>query len=55
MIPDQILLSLLKENCSKQTELAQKINVDKSYINRIIHNKEKAPTLLKIKFAMVLH
>ncbi len=51
---NEALLTLLRDKCLKQTELAQKINVDKSYINRIIHNKEEAPILLKIKIAKVL-
>ena len=49
-----IILSLLKESGLKQTDLANRLSVDKSYINRIIHSKEEAPTLMKIKIAKAL-
>jgi len=49
-----IILSLLKEMGLKQIDLANKLSVDKAYISRIIHNKENAPTLMKIKIAKVL-
>ena len=49
-----VLLSLLKEKGLKQTDLANAVYLDKSYINRVIHGSEEAPEVLKIKIAKVL-
>jgi len=49
-----VLLALLEEKGMHQTDLANSVFLDKAYINRIIHGREEAPEVLKIKIAKVL-
>lgn len=49
-----ILVALLKEKGLKQTNLANLLGVDKSYVNRIVNNKERVPVSMMIRIAKIL-
>ena len=49
-----VLISLLKENGLKQTQLADSLGVDKSYVNRIIRGNQKPTDEMMIKIAKIL-
>lgn len=48
------ILALLKEKTMKQTELANALGVDKSYVNRIVRGKQKPTNEIMIKIARIL-
>lgn len=48
------ILTILKEKTMKQTELANALGVDKSYVNRIVRGKQKPTNEIMIKIAQKL-
>jgi len=48
------ILTLLKEKTMKQTELANALGVDKSYVNRIVRGRQKPTNEIMIRIARIL-